>query len=127
MLCATNAGVLAVRNDSSSTVDLILYNHAAFASLIVDCNVTVSVSAAVAKGLKSATLRRVDEVHANPLAAWIKMGAPDYTSAAQNALLLAASQLIVENLADVATIAGDGSGFVMTVPVHGVAAVRVEI
>lgn len=126
-LCATNVGVLAVRNDKDQHVDLILYNHAPFASLIVECNVTVHVSAAVAKGLGVATLRRVDETHANPLAAWIAMGAPDYTSKAQNAALLASSQLVVEKLADVATIAADGSGFVLAVPVHGVAAVRVML
>lgn len=51
------------------------------------------------------------------------MGAPDYTTAAQNAALLTASELVVEALADIATI---GSGkFTITVPTHGVAAVRI--
>ena len=126
-LCEANAGVLAVRDDANSHVDLILYNHAPYASLIVDCNVTVTVTSAVAKGLAAATVRRVDERHANPLAAWIRMGAPDYTNASQNAQLLASSQLVVEQLSDVATIAAGGGGFVMAVPVHGVAAVRVVL
>jgi len=49
--------------------------------------------AAAAKQLRGATVRRIDETHANPLAAWIAMGAPDYTTAAQNVQLLSASQL----------------------------------
>jgi len=65
----------------------------------------------------------VDEAHANPLAAWIAMGAPDYTTAAQNAALLTASELVVEKLADIATV-GYGK-FTITVPTHGVAAVRI--
>lgn len=60
--------------------------------------------AVIAPKLASATVRRIDETHANPLAAWIKMGAPDYTNAAQNAVLLTASELVVEKLADVATV-----------------------
>ena len=118
-LCATNAGVLAVRNGTSFT-DLLIYNHAAFADPIVDCAITVAVTA---YKLATATVRRVDEAHANPLAAWIAMGAPDYTTAAQNAALLTASELVVEKLADIATI-GYGK-FTITVPTHGVAAVRI--
>ena len=53
------------------------------------------------------------------------MGAPDYTSPAQNAVLLNASQLVVEPLASVARVSG--SSFVMTVPTHGVVAVRVPL
>ena len=32
--------------------------------------------------LAAATVRRIDETHANPLAAWIAMGAPDYVCCA---------------------------------------------
>ena len=41
-LCALNAGVLAVKN-GSAFVDLLIYNHAAFADPIVDCSMTVKV------------------------------------------------------------------------------------
>jgi hypothetical protein len=51
--------------------------------------------------------------------------APDYTTAAQNSQLLAASQLVVEKLSDVATIGKNL--FTITVPTHGVAAVRVAV
>jgi hypothetical protein len=105
-----------------------VYNHASFVDLIVDCAVTVNVEGAapgVDANLAAATVRRIDETHANPLAAWIGMGAPDYTTPAQNAALLAASQLVVEKLADVAEV-GRGT-FTITVPTHGVSAVRVPM
>lgn len=120
-LCATNTGVLAVRNGTTA-IDIFVYNHASFANLIVDCNITVDV---VASNLAAATVRRIDETHANPLAAWIEMGAPDYTTAAQNAALLASSQLVVEKLSDIAAVGQDS--FTMTVPTHGVAVVRVML
>ena len=107
-------------------VDIFVYNHASFVDPIVDCAVTVNVGGAGAlSGLPTATVRRIDEAHANPLAAWIGMGAPDYTSPAQNAALLAASELVVEKLADVAEV-GRGT-FTITVPTHGVSAVRVPM
>ena len=120
-LCATNAGVLAVRNGSTS-IDILIYNHASFADAIVDCNITVTVGA---PNLASATVRRVDETHSNPLAAWIGMGAPDYTTAVQNAALLAASQLVVEKLGETATVGTNT--FTIMVPTHGVAAVNVKL
>lgn len=126
-LCAKNTGVLAVRNkqNGTSVVDLILYNHASFADLIVDCSITTTIAVEMAANLKAATVRRIDETHANPLARWIAMGAPDYTTEAQNAELLASSELIVENLVDIAAI---GTGvFTMSVPAHGVAAVRITL
>jgi len=119
-ICGTNVGVLAVRNGTSA-VDILVYNHASFIDAIVDCNVTVTVDAM--PHLASATVRRIDETHANPLAAWIGMGAPDYTTAQQNAKLLASSQLVVEKLEDIATVRSNT--FTLMVPTHGVAAVRV--
>jgi hypothetical protein len=121
-LCATNTGVLAVQN-GSTFIDLLVYNHASFASDIVDCDITVGVTAA---HLADATVRRVDETHANPLATWIAMGAPDYTTQAQNAVLLASSQLLVEKLSEVASKVGPNT-FTIKVPTHGVAAVRIAL
>ena len=57
---ARNTGVLAVQNGTAVT-DLLIYNHAAFSSPIVDCVITVSVAASK---LAAATVRRVDETHA---------------------------------------------------------------
>jgi xylan 1,4-beta-xylosidase len=120
VLCGTNTGVMAVRN-GTDVIDILVYNHASFANLIVDCTITVNVVA----NLASATVRRIDETHANPLATWIDMGAPDYTTAAQNAALLASSQLVVEKLSDIADV-GENS-FTIKVPTHGVAAVRILV
>ena len=88
-------GVLAVQN-GSAWIDLLLYNHASFADPIVDCNITVTLPLHLAVRLTEATVRRIDETHSNPLASWIAMGAPDYTTTAQNAALLAASELVTE-------------------------------
>jgi hypothetical protein len=125
-VCATNTGVLAVQNGTAH-VDLLVYNHAAFGAPIVDCNVNVSLAALELKagGLASATVRRIDEAHSNPLAAWIAMGAPDYTTAEQNAQLLVSSALVVEKLANIATVGA--YTFEIKVPPHGVAAVRVVL
>ena len=67
-LCAVNTGVLAVMN-GSAYLDLLIYNHAAFSFPIVDCNITVTVPAGAAAKLNTATVRRIDETHSNPLAA----------------------------------------------------------
>lgn len=82
--------------NGSAWIDLLLYNHASFADPIVDCNITVTLPLHLAIRLRGATVRRIDETHSNPLASWIAMGAPDYTTNAQNAALLAASELITE-------------------------------
>lgn len=82
--------------NGSAWVDLLLYNHASFADPIVDCNLTVTLPSHLASRLSEATVRRIDETHSNPLASWIAMGTPDYTTAAQNAALLTASELITE-------------------------------
>lgn len=87
--------MLAIQN-GSAWIDLLLYNHASFADPIVDCNLTVALPSHVVGRLGEATVRRIDETHSNPLASWIGMGAPDYTTAAQNAALLKASELITE-------------------------------
>ena len=126
-LCALNSGILAVQNGSAH-LDLLIYNHAAFADPIVTCSVTVSVpsNGGATPQLSTATVRRIGEAHANPLATWISMGAPDYTSAAQNAALLNASQLAVEPLSQVATSVA-ASTFVLDAPPHSVFAVRVAL
>ena len=82
--------------NGSAWIDLLLYNHASFADPIVDCNITVTLPLQFAVQLRGATVRRIDETHSNPLAAWIAMGAPDYTTTEQNDALLAASELVTE-------------------------------
>jgi hypothetical protein len=114
-----------IPHSQAGWVDLLIYNHARYNAPIVDCNISVKLSAPMVEQLAHATVRRIDETHANPLAAWIAMGAPDYTTAEQNAALLAASVLQVENLVDIASLSSKDV-FTITVPTHGVAAVRVK-
>jgi hypothetical protein len=130
-LCAKNTGVLAVLNGSADAthVDILVYNHAAFVDPIVECTLTVDVPTGGADkmaDLGAATVQRIDEDHANPLAAWIAMGTPDYTTAEQNAALLRASTLVVEKLSDVASSVG-ATSFTFSAPPHSVAAVRVPL
>ena len=47
----------------------------------------------------TARLRRVDEAHANPLAAWRTMGSPKLPTPAQVAQMMAASELVNETVA----------------------------
>ncbi len=131
-LCARNTGVLAVQNGTNQ-LDLLVYNHAAFAATIVNCNVTVRLDPVLAAHFSlnstatTTTVRRIDEQHANPLATWIAMGAPDYTTSQQNEEILRASQLVVEHLHDV-VVPGSLLGtneFTMPMGPHSVAAVRV--
>jgi len=46
----------------------------------------------------AADIQRIDEGHANALAAWVDMGSPEYLSAAQKAALYASSELRHEPL-----------------------------
>jgi len=122
-LCSANTGVMAVRN-GSEFLDILMWNHAAQVDPICDCMVDVLLPQTVsAAALSASTVRRIDEEHANPLATWLKMGAPDYTTEAQNQEILAASELQTENLAAVGSIVA--GGFNMLVPAHGVAVVRI--
>ena len=54
----------------------------------------------------SATLDRIDSTHANPFAAWVAAGGPQYCSPQQIAAEMAASQLVPEPLQLVAEGAG---------------------
>ena len=132
MLAVKNATTSVAGSPDSYILDLFVYNHAAFGEPIVDCNVTVRIAAAAAAGaaaLRSATVRRIDEDHANPLATWVGWGAPDYTNASQNDALRAASELVAEPLlgSGGGRKLDSGDGFSIEVPAHGVAAVRIAL
>eukprot|EP00039_Didymoeca_costata_P003397 m.67388 g.67388 ORF g.67388 m.67388 type:complete len:661 (+) comp11885_c0_seq2:62-2044(+) len=127
-LCAKNTGVLAVMNGSSQ-IDVFVYNHASFVDDINTCNVTVEFSQLsvnhfdLGQIAQKASIRRIDETHANPLMAWIDMGMPDYTTNEQNAAILNASQLVTEPFLSVATVESPTS-FSMTMSPHSVAVLR---
>ena len=54
------------------------------------------------------------------------MGAPDYTTKDQNAAILAASEMAVEQLSNTANQIG-AAMFTLRVPTHGVAAARIPL
>jgi xylan 1,4-beta-xylosidase len=69
-------------------------------------------------------LERIDEGHANPKAAWDRMGSPTYPSAAQIAELHAASELRREAVA--ATEGAGGVLFELSIQPHSVLAIHLE-
>ena len=69
--------------------------------------------------MEKADLHRVDETHANALAAWLEMGSPTYLSEAQLASLRAASCLTREQL--LLTLEGGSAALTLTLPPQGTA------
>jgi xylan 1,4-beta-xylosidase len=83
----------------------------------------VKVELADAPVPRSITLERIDDEHANPKAAWLGLGGPEYLSSAQVERLEAASRLIPEPQNweyEDRTVR-----FVVDLPPHGVAAIAV--
>ena len=72
-----------------------------------------------------ALVRRIDTHHANPRAAWAAMGEPGYLSAQQVADLEAASTCVPEPLE--VTWDRHTLGFVLDLPAHAVASVRIAL
>jgi xylan 1,4-beta-xylosidase len=85
---------------------------------------TVRIEIRGARAPRRAILQRVDEEHANAVAAWRFMGAPEYPSAIQVEALIEASRLVDEPV----EIRRDDDRLVFTVeiPPHGVACVTLE-
>jgi len=119
-LCAKNTGAIAVK--SESFMDVIAYNHAASGDAIENCLAVIMLDGAHSS-VSKATVRRIDGDNANPFRAWVGMGAPDYTTKAQNAEILQSSLLGEEQLALHSSAAG--IQFSLNLPPHSVAAVRI--
>lgn len=58
----------------------------------------VSITFKGLKGLRAASLQRIDETHANPKKAWMEMGSPTYLNREQIQALIKASELITETV-----------------------------
>jgi xylan 1,4-beta-xylosidase len=70
-----------------------------------------------------AVIRRIDEEHANPVAAWRAMGAPEYPSRRQVDELIEASEIRTEG---VAIERADGRvGLTVELPPHAVASITI--
>ena len=117
-LCKATLGGFAARN--ASHVLLLLYNQATRGDPIHDCAVTVRAgSAGVHSAASTSTVYRIDQDHAAPKAAWESLGAPQWPTAAQNAKILAASEMRPEAVA----VGADGDFDVGVLPPQGVVGV----
>ena len=89
-----------------------LWGNPDFADATRDRVVQVAVAHAADEGPKAVMGHRIDEMHANPRAAWVAMGSPRAPSASQIAALIEASEVRPE------AVAFDTAGAVTVVSVH---------
>ena len=129
--CQTYTGVLAIRN--SSVLDVLVYASAPqnVAWSVPYCNVTLTLAGPAtpaAAAAATATVRRIDATHANPRAAWEAMGAPNYTTPAQNQQILAAAAMPARPLSQDpgAGLTADHQLWVVLAP-NSLAAVRLDL
>lgn len=94
-------------NEGSSTVDcfasqnregmtILISNHQVPLSPIQAERISLTVKGI--KGVQSASLERIDEMHANPKRAWMEMGCPTYLDRGQIQKLMKASELVSETV-----------------------------
>eukprot|EP01043_Picozoa_sp_COSAG02_P005213 COSAG02_NODE_140_length_34374_cov_913.416443_16_plen_128_part_00 len=113
-------------------LDVLVYNHVDDVQTSTSCVVTVELANAVAAtsgaggapNLTAASVRRIDASNANAYTEWVRMGMPqDLLPPAQVAQLKSASALTTEPL----RLGSDRRSVTLAVPLHGVAAVRLEL
>jgi xylan 1,4-beta-xylosidase len=81
---------------NGQSLDILLTNHALPEHPIVEESVVIEL--ACTRRPREVHVRRIDDDHANPRAAWEKMGRPDYPDQAQIDKLKSASQMIRQTL-----------------------------
>jgi hypothetical protein len=140
----TASGVLATSNGTH--VRLFLYNHPLYHGVPgSDCTISITLDGNESSQhnkltLEKATVARIDGMHANPKAAYLKMGSPPYPSAQQLTELRGASELVWEPLLQehvtsaaaggdvgVGQDGGGASTFALVVPASGLAVVDVPL
>ena len=101
--------------EENGTVQVLAYNHDVLENPPKEETVTL-----VLEGLQArkSEIVRIDEDHANPYPAWVKMGSPDYPTADQVHTLIGVSALHAEPLET------DGSRVTFVLPPNGVALVK---
>ena len=109
-----------VKKEKSVTV--LLINHALPTHPIQKEKVCVTLNNAAK--YSSASVKKIDDAHANPKKLWTKMGKPDYLSAAQVGRLEEASRLIIEPVK--CRHKNSAIDFEIEMPPHSVAAVTIE-
>ena len=114
-----NVGFLCTTN--SSHLQLLVSNWNTLGSKDLK-NETFQISFFGVTSSYSGTLERIDETHANPQAAWIKMGSPTYPTPQQIAIMDHASLLVPEPIH-----ASEAGAYVITIPPYGVVALTLPI
>jgi xylan 1,4-beta-xylosidase len=112
--------VWAARKGKSLT--MLLTNHALPQQPIQNARIRVEIAHTPTPA--SARLERIDDDHANPKAAWLKMGGPEYLSASQVKQLQEASRLVSEPISctrESGTVQAE-----FDLPAHAVAALTFE-
>lgn len=79
---------------SGESITILISNHQIPLSPIKAEKITFNIKGI--KGVRSASLERIDEQHANPKKAWIEMGSPTYLDRGQIQALMKASKLSSE-------------------------------
>lgn len=92
--CKTTVGSFAAVDNSTGENTIVVFNQAARGLPIEACQVTLT--GQNVDGL-AATVFRIDANHSNPMEKWIDLGMPQWPTAAQNALIMKASELQSEN------------------------------
>jgi xylan 1,4-beta-xylosidase len=109
----------AVRRGRELTV--LLTNHAMPGQPISRQAVRIEIQGA--RTSSGSVIRRIDEEHANPVAAWWAMGAPEYPSPRQVDELIEASEIRAEGV--VSERADGRLGLTVELPAHAVAAITI--
>jgi len=106
------------------TTAVLLVNVAMPRHAISDALVTLQLAGTKGRRPRSARVSRIDDSHANPQAAWIAMGRPEYPSPHQVDTLNAASAVVPEAL----PVTGDGehARFTLALPPDAMALVQID-
>ncbi len=110
----------AVEKPEAKAVQVMLVNHHSLLHPIKEERVKLCLTGA---SCAAAQVQRIDDTHANALAAWEQMGRPEYLTKAQEFALLAASELEREELTFART--ENGAALELTLPPMGTALVTV--
>jgi len=115
----------AITAEGSAHFDIMLSNYNYYNHPIFAHTVTVTLNNAPSLNV-NASLRRIDDIHANGENAWIAAGSPMYPNLLQVNEMLLASQVRVEPIT--LTISGVNQyEFAITVPAYGVACITIDL
>ena len=119
--------VWATRGEGESGVAsaMLVVNQAMPRHAIASEPVSLQLAHSASRRVKSASLERVDDAHANPQRAWADMGSPEYLKPAQVDALMAASRTAREPLSCTSSAAGS-SAFAFDAAPQSVNLLRIE-